>query len=407
MKSMQNEVRRRAAELAPETIAIRRHLHKHPELSFHERETSAYIAGMLERFDIPFRRMPGPDGSGYGLVADIEGGGGGHSIALRADMDALPITEENDVEFRSTNDGVMHACGHDAHSAIVLTAGRILHEMRDHFNGRVRLIFQPAEERSPGGAKGMIEQGVLSGVNRILGEHINPSLSAGTVGFRPGLMMASADEIYLTVSGRGGHAAAPSALVDPVLITSHIIVALQQVVSRRANPELPSVLSFGRVIADGAMNVIPDRVTVAGTFRTVNEEWRERALETITHIAQSLAEGMDGSCEVEIIRGYPVLENDDELTARTRQAAEAYLGPQNVVDLPLVMWAEDFSYYNREIPGCFYNLGVANEQEGWTRPLHNSRLMIDEKALETGSGLMAWLALSELNPDGDLQASEK
>jgi amidohydrolase len=415
-------IRERAASLAPRTIEIRRQLHRRPELSFREIETSAYIASVLKDAGIPFEAMPGADGNGTGLVAEIEGTapaegiagsvGAAPAIALRADMDALPIIEENDIDFRSENHGVMHACGHDAHSAVVLTAGMILHGIRDRFSGRIRLIFQPGEEKSPGGAKSLIEQGALDGIGRILGEHINPSLPAGTVGFRPGLMMASADEIYLTVTGRGGHAASPHTLIDPVLITSHIIVSLQQIVSRRADPEVPSVLSFGQVRADGAMNVIPDRVSVAGTFRTVDEAWRETALNNIRQIAKSLAEGMGGGCEVEIIRGYPVLENDEELTARSRAGAVEYLGEENVLDLPLVMWAEDFAYYNREVPGCFYNLGVSNASRGWTSPLHSSTLMIDESALETGSGLMAWLALRELadmadNSGGELQAGAK
>lgn len=441
MKELSDDIHRLSALYARDAVALRRHLHRHPELSFQEFETSAFIARTLEEYGIDYRRLPGTDGRGTGLMAEIRGtaavkgksatagsgGGSGEdygiapagpddpaatgtavptagrasaavtpSLVLRADMDALPVFEDNDVDYRSLNDGVMHACGHDAHSSIVLTAGRILNELRDRFSGTVRLIFQPGEEKTPGGALSLIEQGVLKDMHSILGEHINPFLPAGTVGFRPGLMMASADEIYLTVRGRGGHAASPHTLVDPVLISSHIIVSLQQIVSRQANPEIPSVLSFGKIDAAGAMNVIPDSVSIAGTFRTVDESWREIALANIRHIATSLAEGMGGSCEVEILRGYPVLENDEPLTARTRAAAEAYLGADKVVDLPLVMWAEDFAYYNREIPGCFYNLGVNNVEKGWTSPLHSSTLMIDESAVETGVGLMAWLALSEL-----------
>ncbi len=403
MKDLQKRIRNLAAAYSADGIELRRQLHRHPELSFHEYETSKFIATTLENMNIAYRRMTGPDGNGTGIVADIIGQAEkppGISkapvVALRADMDALPVSELNDIDFRSRNPGVMHACGHDVHTAVLLSTARILKELEEDFHGSFRLIFQPGEEKSPGGAIPLIEQGALEGVDRILGEHINPALPAGSVGFRPGLMMASADEIYLTVRGVGGHAAGPHKLVDPVLIASHIIVALQQIVSRRADPEVPSVLSFGRVIADGAMNVIPAAVEVAGTFRTVDETWRAEALHTLRELSQTLARGMGGSCEVEIINGYPVLENDPALTARSRQAAVAYLGEDRIQDLPLVMWAEDFAYYNRKVPGCFYNLGVANLERGWTSPLHSPTLMVDESAIETGSGLMAYLALSEL-----------
>ncbi len=387
-----------AREFHDQCIEIRRHLHRHPELSFNEVQTSRYIAEKLGEFGMTCTALPGKDGKGTGLMAHIPGNGPGKTLVLRADMDALPINEENDIDFRSINPGVMHACGHDAHSSIVLTTGRILKKLSGEFPGEIRLIFQPAEEKSPGGAWGLIEQGVLEGANAILGEHINPDLPAGTAGFRPALMMASADEIYMTVRGTGGHAASPEKLVDPVLVACHIIIALQQIVSRRADPRIPSVLSFGKFTAPGAMNVIPDSVQIAGTFRTVNEDWRETALTKLAAIARATAESMDATLDLEILRGYPVLENDPALTGRLRLAATRYLGEENIVDLPLAMCSEDFSYYNREISGCFYNLGVGNEKNGWTSPIHSPGLMIDESSLQTGSGLMAYLALSELQP---------
>lgn len=348
----------------------------------------------LQEMGIPAQ----PGIGGNGIRAVIHGEKPGPVIALRADFDALPITELNEIPFKSCNPGVMHACGHDAHTAILLTAGEILWSLRRDLGGTVVLIFQPGEEKTPGGAQGMIAQGVLENpdVQRILGEHINPSLEAGTVGFRPGLMMASADELYLTVKGRGGHAASPHMVVDPISIASQIIVGLQQVVSRNANPEIPSVLSFGRILGDGAMNVIPDQVVIAGTFRTVDETWRADALERIQTMAVQTARAMGADCEVHIDHGYPVVHNDEALTRRARAAAEEYLGPEHVVDLPLVMWAEDFAYFGRRVPGCFYNLGVANTQKGWNSPLHSPTLMIDERALETGAGLMAFLAVQEL-----------
>ena len=389
-------IQKLAQDIAQDAVDVRRHLHQYPELSFKEFKTADYIVSRLEKVGLPWQRLS----EGTGILSQIHGSaqnGPKKTIALRADMDALPIQEENDVEYRSKNPGVMHACGHDAHCAILISAAVILKELASYFSGTVQLIFQPAEERCPGGAKGMIAQGALDGVELILGEHINPALPVGTVGFRPGTMMASADEIYLHVHGKGGHAAVPHALVDPVLITSHIIVALQQIVSRQSMPTTPSVLSFGRVEAPGAMNVIPDSVHVSGTFRTLNEEWRAKALESISKMASAIAEGMGGSCDVEIIRGYPALINDEPLTLRTQEAAAEYLGKERVVDLPLAMWSEDFAYYNQKIPGCFYNIGVGNEERGWTSNVHTPTLMLDERALEIGSGLMAWLAICGQN----------
>lgn len=397
MRELIQAIQHAAAAAERQILTIRRHLHAQPELSNREFETADYIRSQLDAMGIHYRKAK------TGTIAEIRGTkpadreSPARNLALRADIDALPITEANPIPFKSTKEGVMHACGHDAHSAVLLGAASILQSLQHEFSGVLTLIFQPAEEKSPGGAKDMIAAGALKDMHSILGEHVNPGLPAGTVGFRPGLMMASADEIYMTIHGRGGHAAAPDSVVDPVLIASHIIVALQQVVSRMANPATPSVLSFGKVDAPGAMNVIPASVRLEGTFRTVNEEWRERALNEIRNISESLASGMGGSCELEIVPGYPVLENDQALTLRNMERAKEYLGEEHVVELPLVMWAEDFAYYNREIPGCFYNLGIGNSEKGWTAPLHSPNMMVDESALATGAGLMAYLALGELN----------
>ena len=395
MKELISAIKQLARQGATETIAVRRHLHMHPELSFKEFQSAEYIASRLEKAGLPWQRLA----EGTGIVAQVHGsaeGGAIRTIALRADMDALPIQEENEVDYRSRNLGVMHACGHDAHCAILLSAGAILKELSSHFAGTIQLIFQPGEERCPGGAQGMIAQGVLQDVDVILGEHINPHLPAGMIGFRPGAMMASVDEIYLSVHGKGGHAASPHLLIDPVVIASHIIIALQQVVSRQSDPDSPCVLSFGKITADGATNIIPASVHISGTFRTFNEEWHEQALDNITQMASHTARGMGGSCEVNIVRGYPVLKNDEYLTRRSQNAATEYLGDEQLVDLPRIMWAEDFAYYNQKLPGCFYNIGVGNEEKGWNGELHSSTLMIDERALEIGSGLMAYLAISEL-----------
>ena len=375
--------------------ALRRHLHQHPELSFEEFETAKFVQAELERIGIPFK-------GNYvktGIVAHIEGRDPALKVtALRADMDALPILEENEVSYCSQNPGVMHACGHDVHTASLLGAARILNDVRDQFTGTIKLVFQPGEERLPGGASLMIKEGALRDPTpqNIIGQHVFPQLEVGKVGFRPGMYMASADEIHVTVKGKGGHAALPHLNIDPVVITSQIIVALQQIVSRYAKPDIPVVLSFGKVEANGATNVIPDQVTLAGTFRTMNETLRFKLHERMKEMAVSIARGMGGDCEFDIHVGYPFLVNDESLTLRSMEAARAYLGAENVVDLDLRMTAEDFAYYSQEMPGCFYRLGVRNESKGLTSGLHTSTFDIDEDALKIGSGLMAWLALEGL-----------
>ncbi len=387
-----------ASQIAPEVVSFRRHLHTNPELSFQEFNTAEYVEKALCSFGLEPTRM-----AETGLVAYIRGNNPDRRIiALRADMDALPIQEQNDVPYKSVNQGVMHACGHDVHTASLLGVAAILNNIKDSIEGTVKLVFQPGEERIPGGASLMIKEGVLENpsVESIIGQHVMPLIEVGKVGFRSGMYMASSDEIYLTVKGKGGHGAMPDQVIDPVLITSHIIVALQQVVSRNADPKTPSVLSFGKVVANGATNVIPDEVKVEGTFRTLNEQWRARAKELITRIAKGTAEAMGASCEIEILHGFPYLENNPELTDRAKLGAQEYLGPDNVVDLDLWMAAEDFAFYSQHIDACFYRLGVRNESKGITSPVHTPTFDVDEKALEVGSGLMAWLAVRELRSEG-------
>lgn len=379
-----------------QVINMRRHLHAHPELSFQEYQTAKYVAEQLKSIGI----TPTEGVADTGLVALIEGKNPDKRlVALRADMDALPIEEANDVPYKSTNPGVMHACGHDVHTSSLLGTARVLNELKDHFEGTVKLIFQPGEERVPGGASLMIKAGALESPrpNHILGQHVLPHLPAGKVGFREGMYMASADELYLTIKGKGGHAAMPEHNIDPVLITSHIIVALQQIVSRHASPKMPSVLSFGKVTANGATNVIPNEVQVEGTFRTMNEEWRAKAHHRMRAIAESIADGMGGSCEFEIRKGYPFLKNNPELTRRARTYASEYLGDENVVELDLWMAAEDFAYYTQVADACFYRLGTGNEARGITSSVHTPTFDIDEQALETGVGLMSWITIQELN----------
>jgi amidohydrolase len=377
-------------------VEIRRHLHQHPELSFEEVETGKFIAARLASSGIQHEHGWG----GNGVVGYIEGKNPGRKvIALRADIDALPICEANEVPYKSKNEGVMHACGHDVHSSSLLGVAKILNELRNTFEGTAKLIFQPAEEKLPGGASILIREGVLENPKpeAILGQHVHPALPAGKIGLRPGMFMASADEIYLTVKGRGGHGAAPHDCVDPVLIASHLVVALQQIVSRNANPIVPSVLTFGKIYSTGgATNVIPNEVTLEGTFRTMDETWRTEAHHRITKMAGGIAESMGGSCVVRIEKGYPFLVNDEELTQRVRSLSVEYLGSENVVDLPMRMTAEDFAFYSQEMPACFYRLGTGNEAKGITSPVHTGTFDVDENCLETGIGLMSWLAIKEL-----------
>ena len=388
-----SRIQQLAAAHAADTVAVRRHLHAHPELSFQETNTAAFVTKELQKLGLQPRAI-----ANTGVVALIEGRPGGPTVALRADMDALPIIEANDVPYKSTTPGVMHACGHDVHTASLLGAARILNELKGEFQGSVKLMFQPGEERLPGGASLMIKEGVLENPRpaSVLGQHVFPHLPAGKIGVRPGRYMASTDELYLTIRGKGGHGAMPEMNLDPVLVAAHIIVAAQQIVSRRANPKIPSVLSFGKVIANGATNIIPNEVYLEGTFRTLNEAWRDEAHGHLRTLCEGLAASMGAVCELEIRRGYPYLENEPALTARVRAAAEAYLGPENVVDLDQWMAAEDFAYFSQAAPACFYRLGTRHADGRFASSVHTPTFDIDEQALATGPGLMAWLAVQEL-----------
>ncbi|PKV66698.1 M20 metallopeptidase family protein [Pontibacter ramchanderi] len=394
MNQLAQKIKELARAYTHDTVGIRRHIHAHPELSFEEHNTAAYVEQVLQSYGLETTRM-----AATGVVALIKGRNPeSKTIALRADLDALPITEQNSVDYKSKNEGVMHACGHDVHTASLLGAARILQDLHHEFEGTVKLVFQPGEEKFPGGASVMIKEGVLQqpAPAGIIGQHVFPMLPAGKVGFRSGMYMASADEIYITVKGKGGHAALPELNVDPVLITSHLIVALQQVVSRHASPKVPTVLSFGKVEALGATNVIPNEVKVEGTFRTMDEVWRKEAHRRIRLLAEGLCESMGGSCDIDIKFGYPFLKNDPDLTGRAREAAALYLGAESVVDLDLWMGAEDFAYYSQEVAACFYRLGTRNDERGITSGVHTPTFDIDEAALETGIGLMAWIAVQEL-----------
>jgi amidohydrolase len=396
MQALKKKIQQLAEYNFTEIVKIRRHIHQNPELSNQEYKTAAFISETLKSFGIEHK-------SGVfetGIVGLIRGKNPDKKVvALRADMDALPVLEKNDVDYKSQNKGVMHACGHDVHTASLLGAAKILNQIKDEFEGSIKLIFQPAEEKIPGGAKFMIEEGVLMDppVDTVLGMHVFPELEVGTVGFKTGKYMASSDEITLTVKGKGGHAAMPNILVDPILIASHIIVALQQIVSRQANYAIPTVLSFGEIIADGTFNVIPNEVLIRGTFRAFDENWRKQAHESIRKMAKGIAQGMGGDCDVFIDHGYPFLVNDEQVTQQAFRSAQEYLGKDQVEELALRTTGEDFAYFAQALPSCFYRIGTANSKKGLTSNLHSSTFNVDEEALEIGMGLMAWLAINELS----------
>jgi amidohydrolase len=354
--NLKETIQNLADEIFPEILEIRRFIHQHPELSFHEYKTAEYICEVIGKENIAYRQGI----AGTGILADIEGQGNGKIVGLRADMDALPIQEENTVDYRSVNDGKMHACGHDVHTACLIGAARILNELKDQFPGKVKLIFQPAEEKAPGGARLMLKENLFGEEkpDLMIAQHVYPVMYTGRIGFKAGKYMASSDEIYIRIRGKGGHAAMPHQITDNVLIASHILVALQQIVSRHAEASTPTVLSIGKMVANGAVNVIPPEVSMEGTFRTMDEKWRKKAHSRMINMAQSIAEGMGASCEFEIVEGYPVLRNDPGITAKSIEFARTYLGKDYVDELDIRMTAEDFAFFAQEYPSVLYRLGV-------------------------------------------------
>ena len=397
MQDISSLIKEKASHYFKRIQEVRHHLHMHPELSFQEVETGKYIAGVLDELGIEYT-----DGwCDNGIVALLKGDQeSGKTIMLRADIDALPITEKNDTTYKSKNVGIMHACGHDVHTSCLLGAIHILNDIKSEFGGTIKCIFQPGEEQLPGGASVMIKEGVLENPKpeSVIGQHVHPPLEVGKVGIRSGIYMASADEIRMTVRGKGGHGALPHDCIDTVLMSSRILIALQDVVSRNMNPNIPAVLSFGKINSvGGATNIIPDEVKIEGTFRTMDENWRKEAHGLIKRIAEKTAESMGGSCEVDIMVGYPCLINEPLLSDKVKKSMIEYLGESNVVELPIRMTAEDFSYFSQEANSCFYRLGTGNESKGITSPVHTPTFDIDEKALEIGMGLMAYLAVKEVN----------
>lgn len=396
MEVLKQKIQHLAQNYYEEVVGHRRHIHMNPELSYQEVETGKYIAKQLAQMGIEHEHGVADNG----VVALIKGKNPDKKvIALRADIDALPILEANDVPYKSKKDGVMHACGHDVHTSSLLGTAKILDNVKEDFEGTIKLIFQPAEEKMPGGASIMIKEGVLENPKptAIFGQHVHPPLEAGKIGLKGGVYMASADELYISVFGQGGHGALPHDCVDPITISAQIITALQQVISRMANPTSPAVLTIGKIWSvGGATNIIPNEVKMMGTFRAMNEEFRAEAHQRMRKMAESIAEGMGGRCVFEIVKGYPFLMNDERLTAKVKERAIEYIGKENVVDLPIRMTAEDFSYYSQEMPAVFYRLGTGNKAKGITSPVHTNTFDVDESSLELSTGLMAWLAVREL-----------
>ncbi len=389
---LKEKIKLLAKNYADEFISIRHHLHAHPELSYKEFETSKFIQSKLSCYNIPFDIK-----ATTGVVGLIKGKNPeSRVIALRADMDALPITEENDVEYKSKNEGVMHACGHDVHTTCLLGAAKILNETKDDWEGTIKLIFQPGEERNPGGASLMIKENVLTNPSPqgIIGLHVHPGMALGKLSFRKGRIMASADEIFITIKGKGGHAAAPQLTADTILVTSQIIVSLQQIISRNNNPVTPSVLSICSIHGGNTTNVIPSEVKLMGTFRAMDETWRSKAHDLIKKQTIGIAEAMGAEAEILIDIGYPAVDNNDVFTEKAWKAAEEFVGKENVSETELRMGAEDFGFYSQQIPGCFFRLGVRNEKENIIHNVHTPHFNIDEKAIENGIGIMAWLGVS-------------
>jgi hippurate hydrolase len=389
---MLEKIKKLASEYANEFIAVRHHIHANPELSYEEFKTSAFIQDKLTSWQIPFEVK-----ANTGVVGLIKGKNpSSRVIALRADMDALPILEENDVPYRSQNPGIMHACGHDVHTTCLLGAAKILQETKEDWEGTVKLIFQPGEEKNPGGASLLIKEGVLENPapEKILALHVHPGMEVGTFSFRGGMVMASADEIYITVKGKGGHAAAPQFTADTILVASQLIVSLQQIISRNNNPFNPSVLSITSFQGGNTTNVIPSEVKLMGTFRAMNEEWRFKAHELIINQTKQLVTALGAEVDIRIDVGYPFVFNNETLSAAAKTKAAIYAGEENVSETELRMGAEDFAFYSHLIPACFFRLGAGNKVKNITSNVHTPTFNIDERAIEKGMGMMAWLAVS-------------
>ncbi len=378
-----------AKRLHDKVRSYREHIHANPELSYQEFETMKYVEQQLTAIGISCESGVGNTGV-VGVIRGDHHSDNDECIGLRADLDALPITEQNEVVYASKVEGVMHACGHDVHTSILLGAAELLFELRNELPKPVKLIFQPGEEKNPGGATLMIKAGVLANpkVTDMVALHVFPDMEVGHVGFKDGLYMASCDEIHLTINGKGGHGATPHKCIDPILTGAQIVTALQEIVSRNCDPKIPSVLSIGHFEALGATNIIPEKAHLKGTFRTMDEEWRERAHELISNTIHRIAESTGATVDLEISKGYPFLMNDAQTTQDMRVLARELLGDANVHELPIRLTSEDFSYYSHEVPVCFFRLGVRNEGKGIVHGVHTPRFNIDDEALVIGVQMM-------------------
>jgi amidohydrolase len=399
--SMINQIKHLAQQYFKEVVLFRRHLHQYPELSFQEFKTSEYVSSILDKHHIKYTKGIVKTG----VVAIIEGKNPSKkTILLRADLDALPIEEKNNVDYKSQNPGIMHACGHDVHTASVLGTAIILNQLKDNFEGTVKIMFQPGEEVLPGGSSLMIKEGVLQNpkVDLAIAQHVFPSMEVGKVGFREGMYMASTDELHITITGKGGHAAMAGEYNNPLIVAAHIITEIEKQfpfmidaegVARNSQNNIPTVIAFGKIEGKGATNVIPESVYLAGTFRTMDEAWRKEVKSKIKEIVNTISSQYNTKADINIMDGYPFLTNDVEVTKDCKQAAIDYLGKENVEDLPLRMTAEDFAYISQEVPSCFFRLGTGNISKGITSGVHTSTFDIDEKALEISIGLMAWMVM--------------
>ncbi len=403
---MIDHIKQLAHHYFTEVVSVRRHLHQYPELSFEEYKTSEYVCSVLDKHGISYTKGIVKTG----IIAIIKGRNPDlKTILLRADLDALPIDEKNEVEYKSKHKGKMHACGHDVHTASVLGTAIILNDLKEKFEGMVKIMFQPGEEVLPGGASLMIKEGVLQNpeVNFAIAQHVFPSMEVGKVGFREGMYMASTDELHVTITGKGGHAAMAAEYNNPLIVAAHIITEIEKEfpfiidsegVARNTQNNIPTVIAFGKIEGKGATNVIPETVYLAGTFRTMDESWRKEVKEKIRVIVQTISSKYNATAEINIMDGYPFLINNAEVTQQCKQAAIEYLGNENVESLPLRMTAEDFAYITQRVPSCFYRLGTGNKAKGIISGVHTSTFDIDEKALEISAGLMAWMTLKLLRP---------
>jgi len=397
-----SKIKQLAKNNFPKVKAIREHLHANPELSFKEFKTASFISEELNKNGIGHQTGI----AGTGIVGLIKGINSSEKvILLRADMDALPIQEQNNVSYKSTCDGIMHACGHDVHSACLLGALAIINELKDELTVQVKFIFQPGEEVLPGGASLMIDEGVLKNpdVSEAIALHVFPSMEVGNVGFKTGMYMASTDEIYINIKGKGGHAAMPNEYINPILVASDLLIQLNDdfmIQKKHQNSstdyyDIPTVLAFGKIEGLGATNVIPEKVNLEGTFRTMNEAWRKKAHQEIKNSASTIANKWNVDVNVNIVKGYPFLVNDEVTTSTAKDAAELYLGKDHVAELPMRMTAEDFAYISQQVNSCFFRLGTGNKLKNITSGVHTPTFDIDENSLEIGSGLLAWMVLSK------------